>query len=193
MNAEKKGREIYPTKDWMNLYVRKDRRTGTTKKTLAGLLILAVLLILCKAGIYDVMAQARDLRQEYGDNVKQLEAYEEQLADYDDVLQQYSRYAATAEEEAQEDRMEILQLVDRAVGSTAQVERISIAGGQVLVQFSGVTLQQSAEIVRKLENSDLVADTTVDTAFTTESKSSTVRANILIDLVKQPTEGGEAQ
>jgi hypothetical protein len=57
-----------------------------------------------------------------------------------------------------------------------------------LVQFSGVTLGQTAELVRQLEASPVVAATTVDTASTTENGRDLVKASVLVSLQK---EGGE--
>ena len=115
------------------------------------------------------------------------------MKDYNEVRERYSRYSATEEEKALIDRMEVLALLDEAVGSTADMDTMSINGSTVQLQFSGVTLAQTAQIVRALEESPIVAFTTVNTATTTQSEvadiSAPVQAAMLIQLQKEVEEG----
>ena len=90
--------------------------------------------------------------------------------------------------------MEVLALLDEAVGSTADMDTMSINGSTVQLQFSGVTLAQTAQIVRALEESPIVAFTTVNTAATTTQSevadiSAPVQAAMLIQLQKEVEEG----
>ena len=89
--------------------------------------------------------------------------------------------------------MEVLALLDEAVGSTADMDTMSISGSTVQLQFSGVTLAQTAQIVHALEASPIVAFTTVNTAATTQSEvadiSAPVQAAMLIQLQKEVEEG----
>lgn len=78
--------------------------------------------------------------------------------------------------------MEILALLDSAVGFMADMDVVSISGDTVQVQFSRVTLAQSAEIVALLEKSPLVERITVNTASTTEDARDLVSANVHIQL-----------
>ena len=82
--------------------------------------------------------------------------------------------------------MEVLDLLDGAVGE-AELNAISINGSQVQVQFSGVTLAQTAGIVSRLEESPLVAATWVNTAATTQDTGALVQSSILIQLQKEET------
>ena len=81
---------------------------------------------------------------------------------------------------------EVLDLLDGAVGE-AELNAISINGSQVQVQFSGVTLAQTAGIVSRLEESPLVAATWVNTAATTQDTGALVQSSILIQLQKEET------
>ena len=88
-------------------------------------------------------------------------------------------------------RMEVLALLDEAVGTTAVMDAVSIGGSTVQLQFSGVTLAQTAQIVSALEASPIVAYTMVNTAATTQSEgapaddSAPVQASVLIQLQKE--------
>ena len=71
------------------------------------------------------------------------------------------------------------------MGSTGQLSSVAASGQVVQVQFKRVTLAQTAEIVRRLEESPLVERTTVNTAATTEEDGELVSAGILIQLHKE--------
>ena len=67
----------------------------------------------------------------------------------------------------------------------SQLSSVAASGQVVQVQFKRVTLAQTAEIVRRLEESPLVERTTVNTAATTEEDGELVSAGILIQLHKE--------
>ena len=75
-------------------------------------------------------------------------------------------------------------MLDQASAGAA-MDSISITGDTVQVQFSGVTLAQTAEIVRNLETSSLVAGTMVNTASTTQDNNAQVQASVLIQLYRE--------
>jgi len=172
---------VYPEKKTMNLYYKPDRTTKSATAALYILFLCVVLLALAKFLVFDMLMDLGEKKEQLAERQSQLAAYEEQLADYDQVLLEYERYAATPEE-AVTDRLALLSLIDRAVRSAAKVDSISISGEEMLLQFSGVTLSQTARIVQALEASPLVASTQVNTAATTEGGRDTVRASVLIQL-----------
>jgi hypothetical protein len=187
----KSKREAPPTKRHMNLYHQPEKSTRRATTALYVLFAVVVAVALGKFLFFDLWSQVHTLEGEKTAAQQQLESYEAQLTDYDDVALRYSLYSATPEEAAQTDRMDVLALLDSAVRPTANIESVSVGGSQVLVQFSGVTLRQTAQIVQQLEGSDLVAGTTVDTAFTTEDGASMVKANLLLDLAKEANQADD--
>lgn len=174
----------YPAKRTMNLYYKPDRTTKPATVALYVLFVLAVLLGLSKVLVYDLWQEAEDARQTLETAQSQLDHAMAELAGYEEVEEQYFRYAATGEERALIGRMDILDLVDQAISSTAQVTSITISGSTCHVQFSAITLVQTAQIVAALEASPIVAGTVVHTAATTE-EGSVVQANIQIQLQKE--------
>lgn len=185
---KKKKKVVYPSKRCMNLYYKPDRTSAPATAALYILFCLVILLGLAKILVYDLWVKVEDTRHELALQQAQLAGYQEQLTDYDEVLEKYNRYSATAEEDAQIDRMEILKLLDEAVWQTASIESISVNGDFVILKFSGVTLKETAEIVQKLEKSPIVATTTVDTAVTTREEGNIVTADVLIGLRKEGEE-----
>ena len=178
----------YPAKRSMNLYYKPDRTTKPATIGLYVLFVLTCLLGLSKFLIYDVGMEALQAQQSLAAAEAQLESLNLELADYEEVWERYSRYSATDEERALIDRMEVLALLDQAVG--ASLDAVSISGETVQLQFSGVTLAQTAQIVSALEASPIVAYTMVNTAATTQGEggsadaSAPVQASVLIQLQK---------
>ena len=179
-----KKKETFPTKRTMNLFYKPDRTTKPATIALYVLFALTCLLGLSKVLVYDLWTEARQAQQE--SSQARLDGIMAELADYGQVQERYSLYSATEEERELIDRMEVLDLLDGAVGE-AELNAISINGSQVQVQFSGVTLAQTAGIVSRLEESPLVAATWVNTAATTQDTGALVQSSILIQLQKEET------
>ena len=189
-----KRNTAYPAKRSMNLFYKPDRTTKPATAALYVLFILVCLLGLGKFLVYDVWMDTVQAQRTLAAAEEQRSSVMLQLSDYAEVKERYSRYSATEEERELIDRMDVLALLDEAVGSTAEMNALSISGGTVQLQFSGVTLAQTAEIVRKLEASPIVAGTVVNTASTTQDgaapadDSAPVQASVLIQLQKEVTE-----
>ena len=184
--AARKKRHAYPTKTTMNLYFKEDR---TTKPATVMLYVLFVLVVLAAAGkflVLDRLQEADRLAEEADRLESQSAAVMRQLEEYPAVREEYVRLAPTQEELELTDRLAVLDLIDQVIRPAAELSSITIRGQQVLVEFSGVTLVETAELVAQLEQSPLVAGTTVDTAASGEGGPSAVNVNMLIELA-----GGE--
>ena len=193
-----KRKNAYPTKTSMNLFYKPDRTTKPSTIALYVLFTLVVLLALSKWMVYDIWMEKVEAEQALAAAQDELNSVMLQLTDYDEVQQRYFRYSATDEERALVDRMEVLAMLEVAVGNAA-LDSISISGDQVRIQISNVTLAQTADIVRRLEASPLVAETTVHTAATSGNRDirnlwgewyegdswDLVQANITIQLQKE--------
>ena len=192
--AQKKAKKSrIPQKRTLNLYYKPDRTTKPATVALYVLFVLACLLGLGKLLVYDLWVETTAAQRTLAAAEEQLRGVMLELKDYNEVRERYQRYSATDEERALIDRMEVLALLDEAVGSKAQMESIAISGDTVQILFSGVTLAQTAQIVQALEASPIVASTTVNTASTTDENaprddSAPVQANALIRLQKEVAE-----
>lgn len=200
-----KKKAVYPTKTSMNLFYKPDRTTKPSTVALYALFAFVCLLGLAKWLVYDLWAERNAAEQALASAQAELNETMLQLADYDEVHLRYVRYAATEEEQQLVDRMEVLAMLDGAIGN-AYLNSISISGERVQVQLSNVTLARIAEIVRNLEASPLVAGTVVNTAatardsygenwlgetFYSEAGWDLVQANIVIELKTPETEQPE--
>ena len=174
-----------PVKRTMNLYYKPDRTTKPATVALYVLFALTCLLGLGKLLVYDLWAETRSLEQARDRERIRLESVMAELADYGQIRERYSVYSATEEEQALIDRMAVLDLLDGALEGLAQLDTVSISGDAVQLQFSGVTLAQTAQIVRTLEGSPLVSSIRVNTASTTEGAGAAVQASLFIQLQKE--------
>ena len=175
----------YPAKRTLNLYYKPDRTTKPATAALYVLLVLTILLGLSKLLVYDLWVETRETEDRLAAAQHQLASVMEELADFDQVRERYSRYSATEEERTLVDRMEVLALLDSAVGAAARMDSVTISADVVQVQFSEVTLAQTAEIVKVLEASPIVEGTVVNTASTTQNAADLVQANVRIQLRKE--------
>ena len=182
-----KKKAVYPTKTSMNLFYKPDRTTKPSTVALYALFVLVCLLGLAKWLVYDLWMERAAAEQALATAQEELNNTMVQLADYNEVQERYFRYSATDEERARVDRMEVLAMVENAVGR-AQMDSISFNGEQAQIQVSNVTLAQIAEIVSRLEASPLVGGTQVNTAATSgsdEGNSDLVQAIVVIQLQKE--------
>ncbi len=180
----KKKKEVYPTKKEMNLYFKVDKTAAPATAFLYILFAVVLLLAVSKVLIYDKMMYVNELMevsQELDDQIAEDSAY---LEEYKKTLETYTRYSPTQQELELVNRMEILDLVDEKIRAVSNVSEVSIEGNQVLVSFSGVTLDETAQIVASLEESPLVKGTSVDTANSSEGNKNVVDVSILIEVSK---------
>ena len=180
-----KRNAAYPAKRSMNLFYKPDRTTKPATIALYVLFVLVCLLGLGKFLVYDLWAETAQARQSLTAAEAQLQGVLLELTDYSEGWERYSRYSATEEERAAIDRMEVLELLDGALGGSAELNTVAIGGDAVQLQFSGVTLAETARIVRALEASPIVAGTRVNTASTTEGSGALVQASVFIQLQKE--------
>ena len=155
-----------PSKKDLNLFYKVDRAAKPLTVVLYSMFTVLCLLCIAKFFIYDIWIEDMNAKTVLADTELEFLTLQRQLSNYQAIREEYQRYAATDEELEIVDRMEILGLIDDAVGAVAEVDLINIKDNTVTVRFSGVTLQQSSEIVRHLEESDMVLSVMVSTANT---------------------------
>ena len=177
---------VYPTKRSMNLYFKVDRTTAPATAALYVLFALAVLLALGKIMIYDFMMQEKQLESQLLSLEQRTVQQMQQLENYDQVLEDYIRSVPTQQEQDQPDVMELLSLIDTTIRPAARVSQVDIVDNQVVISFSGVTLAQAADLVVRLEQSPLVANTQVDTASSTDGNQQ-VEVHVYFQVAQEET------
>lgn len=171
-----------PVKRMMNLYFKTDRTVKPATIMLYVLFVLVVLLGLSKILVYDIWMERENARMEALEAQNSLNAVLAELKDYNNIKLKYQRYSATEEERAQTNRMEVVSLLDTAVGTMARISDYSINGTEISMQIDNITLAQVARMVQRLEESPLVAGTSVSTAASTTGNEDLVSAAVQIHL-----------
>lgn len=177
---------VYPTKRSMNLYFKVDRTTAPATAALYVLFALAVLFALGKIMIYDFMMQEKQLESQLLSLEQRTVQQMQQLENYDQVLEDYIRSVPTQQEQDKPDVMELLSLIDTTIRPAARVSQVDIADNQVVISFSGVTLAQAADLVVRLEQSPLVANTQVDTASSIDGNQQ-VEVHVYFQVAQEET------
>lgn len=194
----------YAAKTSMNLFYRPDRTTKPSTIALHVLFAVVLMMGLFKWLVFDVWMEKVAAEQALTAAQDELNSVLFQLTDYNEVRERYFRYGATDEERSLVDRMEVLAMLENAVGY-ARMDSVFINGDQVQIQLSNVTLTEVADIVSRLELSPLVEDTVVHTAskgtaggsmswwHDTDStdEQDVVQANITIQLYREEEEASE--
>ena len=187
--AVRRKKVVYPTKHTMNLYFKVDRTTAPATAALYLLFALAVLLGLAKFMVYDPWVQARQLETRALELETQTAAQLAELADYDQVLERYTRAMPTQRELALADCLAVLDLVDETVRSAAEISQLSVSENKVLLTFSGVDLGQAAALVSQLEQSPLVTSASVDTAVSAGENQNQVEVHVYFEVAGEEKNG----
>ena len=164
--AKKKKKDVYPSKQVINLYFKEDKTSRTSTIFLYGLFGIVLLLAVLKFGVLDMMTELNDVKAAYEKNEKSLEQYADKLANYKDVVSQYNRYSDSYlnENEIFCDRMDILSMLEETVFAQGNVSNVSISNNTVSINFTGLDLEQTANLTKTIEEYPIVTDVTVNTA-----------------------------
>ena len=175
----------YPTKKTMNLAVEeKSRMDLRIFLCLCGIGILC-LIFLVQLAIITPFTQAREAKESY----KALENKIEQLKGSTKEFDQINTSLLNESEQAQFDRMKMIEIVESCVGKKANIDSITIVENQVVLHLNHTTLSSVSEIVHSFEKNIHTSYVTVTNASTTteEKTDNFIVAEILIQMVK----GGE--
>lgn len=172
LNAPITGRkkDVYPSKQTINLYYKEDRTTRPSTIALYGLFIAVVLLAISKVVVFDRMDELAKVQ----DQVEDMQAhYDEQIAklkEYKDISSQYSRYSFSylREDEILCDRMDVLQMLEQTVFLYGSVDTVSITEDVVSINFTGTNLEETAQLVKLVEGYEIVSHVEVSTATLNE-------------------------
>ena len=166
------GRNLYPQKRSMNLYV-KERSVNSPSTVITTAVILAIFIALfTRIGVLDRLDKVRQLRQSVNDEKQELALLEEQLTDFDEVKEKYQRYTdhyLSDEELELVDRGEIISIVEKNVMSIGTCPSITIRGNSVSLVVQVSSLDEVATVREKLEACGKVRDVIVYTANWSES------------------------
>lgn len=181
---------VHPEKRTMNLL----RASAIDRKALLPVLLAVILLLIlfAKVGILDPLGQKTEAYQTLAAKQEQLAQINAKLADFDALQQQYCRYSFGLMNDTEVNlvsRMDVLALVETKIAGRAIIEDFAVNNNLLTMNLQGITLREASALVSSLEDCDLVARATVNSATADDGKEA--RIFISITLTKNSQEAEE--
>ena len=180
-----KQKDEYPSKTYMNLAVS-DKKPFDLRRNIPFIIVLVVIVALVvKFGVFDFYARVDAKQAEYNAHQQTLSALNAELANYNEVLEEYQGYESmsVSANGLRVDALSALDLVDRYVAPSARIVSISLVGNTLTLNLTDISLDGVGKLASKLYEQELVENVSVSTAATQETASEDVTAAMTITLV----------
>lgn len=192
----KKGKESIPSKTTLNLYYKEDKASKIIKFALYGVFVFVVLLAALKFGVYDMYERCQELQAQIEDRQSYSEQLLLELKDYDKVKAEYSRYTQNylTEEEILQDRIELLNMLEKTVFEKATFLSTSILDDAIFISYRDLNLDETSELVSLVEDYECVKNVDVQTASLTVNYATgeqTLMTSMRIELNSLTNKDGE--
>ena len=181
----------YPTKTHINLIVEDKQERDGKRTALTAVLLIAVVAAFGKFAIYDFYKRVADKEAELGQYTTELSVLQSQLADYDQVQEEYNLYesARMVSDASLVPALDALNLVDKYISPVAAVSSISLGNNVMSLNISGSSLKNSGQLVSTLYEQPIVKNVTVSTASNANnSETTTVTMSITLQVVDETTD-----
>ena len=158
-----------PSKQTMNLYVKETDNTSPVMLVILAIFLAALVFVIYKFGVAGRLAQLSMLESEVSSMQSYSETLNEQLTDYDEILEQYKRYTKNFETEDEAylaSRTKVLDLVQDAISGLGSMESVTIKGNSASIKIRVSTLEDFATVRERIEKADWVSDVIVTSAGT---------------------------
>ena len=149
-------------------------------------LILVVLLAAAafvKVGILDQNEKRLEAYRRLGEKQDQLTAIEAMLSGYDELANKYGRYSygwMTDTEINLVNRIDVLNLIEKKIAPRAVIENFAINSNVLTLNIHGLTLDQASDMVKSIEQSELVESASVYNAVAEEAKEASIFMSIIL-------------
>lgn len=163
-----------PSKQSINLVVREDH----TQQNIVALILFACFMVFLvffsRYFVADKLAEADRLEQQYYERLQTLESLKAQSADLDETRAEYSHYGngyLNEDELALQDRMQMLDVIERRLLSIGALESMSIEDNVATLTVNSAKLSNVSELVAEIEEEKIVSYVTVSTAQTNDKET----------------------
>lgn len=157
----------YPSKTSVNLYVV-EKHTG---RNIVELLVFAVFMVILylfsKYVVGGALEEEDRLQSNYQQRIETLEKMKEQAGRQDDVKAEYAHYSneyRTDDEKSLQDRLAILDVIERRILKDGALESISLDGNVATLIINSEKLSNVSQLTADLESEKIVSYVTVSTA-----------------------------
>lgn len=183
LRVSKKKAVQVPEKATMN-FAR--RASGFNAKKMIPLILVIILAVglFVKFGFIDQTNKKIEAYNELADKQMLLDTMNTKLAGYDELYAKYGIYSygwMNDNEVNTIDRIEILGLVEGKVMQRALIKDISINGDVITMNLSGITLQDTSDIVKVLEQDELVKNVAIYSATAQDATSAEIFMSVVLN------------
>lgn len=164
----------FPTKQSVNLVMREEQAVSPVTFVLMLILIFAATFAIAKFAVIDQYARLSEAERAYNLVYDQRLAMDSELADYNDVLNEYRKYSMSwlgEEEYIAADRLDVLSLIEKRMKSVGTVHSAAVTGSNLVVSMGGMTLNQISDLISSLTQEPIVQAVAVNVASTTEENA----------------------
>jgi len=179
----KKG-NINPKKRTMN-FVHHKSNFNVMKMLPVALVIIIAAAAFVKIGFLDQLDKKTLAYSDLAAKQEQLAMANARLTGYDEIAHEYGRYSygwMSESEISLVNRIDILELVEDKIAPNATVENIAINNNVLTMNLHGITLEETSQMVKELEATDMVDRATVYSATAADDGEASIF--ISISLVK---------
>ncbi len=188
-----------PQKTGINLNIQEGRRRDRMTLLIGIVAIAALVAAAVNFGVIDQYRRLDKAQAEYGRVHAQYQQTQEALADYDRVLLEYRTYSMDWMTDAGDDgdltaavdRQAALDLLEQQMLTKGSLTALHIAGNQMNVTMSGMTLEQISAMFAQLRQSPLVASVSLEMASTEDSNTAAILDFTVHITLQQPKEAGQ--
>ena len=164
-------------------FVSNKKQEGN-KKTIAGFLVFVLLMIpFIKFGVLDQLSKLNEAENNYRFYEDEKTALLAKLANYTDVKKEYDSMVGTylsETEKANEDRLEIIDMVEEDIMEYVDITSLSIVNNSVTVQTGLTSMSTVSNIVKILNDDERNSFVGVTTAKSSDPNEERVSAQIKI-------------
>ncbi len=182
-NVLNKIKPSYPTKDKINFAEIDITPMKIEVMAPAIVVIIIVACLLSKFLVVDRLIAYNKQAAEVASMESELQAAYDKIDSYSDMEEKYAHYTysgMTPDEMALQDRVAVVELINKYILTKAEVGAWTITGNEVNIPITGVSFQEVGAIAAELEKDDMVdhcevvAATTNDNGNVYNSSSSSI-------------------
>lgn len=175
-------RNAVASKQTMNLMYH-ETPVDYRKLVPAAALVVIALAVFLKFGFLDPMAAKSAANKELRAQQQTLDSMSARLNDYNELADLYGRYSygwMTEEESSLVDRMEVLSILETVIDPFASIVNVALNGNVASVNISGLSLDQTSQLVHDLEALSLIKSATV---YSVKSEDADLNAQVAMTIV----------
>ncbi len=183
MAKNNKAQKAAPSKRTMN-FVHHESSIQWQRVIPVVLVLVIAAGVFAKFGILDQLDKKTAAYAELAMQQEQLSAVNSRLAGYDELEKQYGRYSygwMNSTEVNMVSRMDVLALVEQKIAPNAIIENMAVNNNVLTMNIRNITLAQASDMVKSLEEADLVASATVYTAVAESGEEASIFISITLE------------